>query len=174
MLAAGLAGLAVAVWAHYRGYRLAGFLCCAFTGLLVSPFSWTHHWVWVVPLLTWLAVTAWRRRSAAWWVAAAWWAVAAGAAAVFSRLVRLPWPGHPPGAGTMAASDLYVLAGLAVLAATGVQDGTPVQSRPAIAGRLRRYEGDYFRARTRGISLSMSEDSVGFGALTLSSSLSIM
>jgi alpha-1,2-mannosyltransferase len=121
VLAAGLAGLAVAVWAHYRGYRLAGFLCCAFTGLLVSPFSWTHHWVWVVPLLTWLAVTAWRRRSATWWVAAAWWATAAGAAAVFSGLVALPWPGHPPGAGPMAASDLYVLAGLAVLAATGVR-----------------------------------------------------
>jgi hypothetical protein len=96
-------------------------LCCAFTGLLVSPFSWTHHWVWVVPLLTWLAVTAWRRRSAVWWVAAAWWATAAGAAAVFSGLVPLPWPGHPPGAATMAASDLYVLAGLAVLAATAVR-----------------------------------------------------
>ncbi len=121
VLAAGLAGLAVAVWAHYRGYRLAGFLCCAFTGLLVSPFSWTHHWVWVVPLLTWLAVTAWRRRSAAWPTAAAWWAMTAGAAALFSGLVRLPWPGHPPGAGAMAASDLYVLAGLAVLAATGVR-----------------------------------------------------
>ncbi len=121
VLAAGLAGLAVAVWAHYRGFRLAGFLCCAFTGLLVSPFSWTHHWVWVVPLLTWLAVTAWRRRSAAWWTAAAWWATAAGAAALFSGFVPLPWPGHPPGAGTMAASDLYVLAGLAVLAATGVR-----------------------------------------------------
>ena len=120
VLAAGLAGLAVAVWAHYRGYRLAGFLCCAFTGLLVSPFSWTHHWVWVVPLLTWLAVTAWRRRSAA----GGWrrmGATAAAAAAVFSGLVPLPWPGHPPGAGTMAASDLYVLAGLAVLAATGVR-----------------------------------------------------
>jgi hypothetical protein len=47
--------------------------------------------------------------------------MAAGAAAVFSGLVSLPWPGHPPGAGTMAASDLYVLAGLALLAATGVR-----------------------------------------------------
>ena len=114
VLAAGLAGLAVAVWAHRRGYRLAGFLCCAFTGLLVSPFSWTHHWVWVVPLLVWLIATAWRRRTAAWWVAAA------GAAAVFSGLMPLPWPGHPADAGKMAASDLYVLAGLGVLAATGV------------------------------------------------------
>jgi alpha-1,2-mannosyltransferase len=113
-LVAGLAGLAVAVWAHRRGYRLAGFLCCAFTGLLVSPFSWTHHWVWVVPLLVWLIATAWRRRTAAWWM------LAAGAATLFSSLVPLPWPGHPADAGKMAASDLYVLAGLGVLAATGV------------------------------------------------------
>jgi alpha-1,2-mannosyltransferase len=114
VLAAGLAGLAVAVWAHRRGYRLAGFLCCAVTGLLVSPFSWTHHWVWVIPLLVWLTVTAWRRRSAARWAAAA------GAAAVFSGIVTLPWPGHPADPGRMAASDLYVLAGLAILVATGV------------------------------------------------------
>jgi alpha-1,2-mannosyltransferase len=114
VLAAGLAGLAVAVWAHRRGYRLAGFLCCAVTGLLVSPFSWTHHWVWAIPLLVWLTVTAWRRRSAARWAAAA------GAAAVFSGIVTLPWPGHPADAALMAASDLYVLAGLAILVATGV------------------------------------------------------
>jgi alpha-1,2-mannosyltransferase len=114
VLAAGLAGLAVAVWAHRRGYRLAGFLCCAVTGLLISPFSWTHHWVWVVPLLVWLTVTAWRRHSAARW------ALAAGAAAVFSGLVSLPWPGHPASAGRMAASDMYVLAGLGLLAATAV------------------------------------------------------
>ena len=40
----GLAGLAVAVWAHRRGCRVAG-RRCAVTGLLVSPISWTHHWV---------------------------------------------------------------------------------------------------------------------------------
>ena len=50
----------------------------------------------------------------------AWRAAAAGTAAVFSGVVPLPWPGHPADAGRMAASDLYVLAGLGVLAATGV------------------------------------------------------
>jgi alpha-1,2-mannosyltransferase len=103
VLLAGLAGMAVAVWAHRRGYRLAGFLCCALTGLLVSPVSWTHHWVWAVPLLVWLTVTAWRRRSAALLLAAA------AAAAIFSGFMPLPWPGHPANAGRMAASDLYVL-----------------------------------------------------------------
>ena len=39
VFAVGLTGLAVAVWAHRRGYRMAGFGCCAVTGLLVSPIS---------------------------------------------------------------------------------------------------------------------------------------
>ena len=113
MLVVGLAGLAIAVWAHRRGYRLAGFLCCAVTGLLVSPISWTHHWVWAVPLLVWLTAAAWRRRSLASLLAAA------TAGAVFSDYTPLPWPGHPAGVGRMAASDLYVLFGLAMLAVVG-------------------------------------------------------
>lgn len=64
-LLTGLAGIAIAAWAHRRGRRLAGVVCCAVTGLLVSPFSWTHHRVWAVPLLIGLATTAWRRRSRA-------------------------------------------------------------------------------------------------------------
>ena len=50
-LLTGLAGITVAAWAHRRGRRLTGVTCCAITGLLISPFSWTHHWVWAVPLL---------------------------------------------------------------------------------------------------------------------------
>ena len=114
VLVVGLAGLAVAVGAHRRGYRMAGLLCCAVTGLLVSPISWTHHWVWAVPLLVGLSAAAWRRRSAAWALAAA------AAAAVFSDYTPLPWPGHPADPARMVASDLYVLFGLAVLGAVGV------------------------------------------------------
>jgi hypothetical protein len=66
-----------------------------------------------------LTVTAWRRRSAVRWAAAAGTA-AAETAAVFSGFMPLPWPGHPADAALMAASDLYILAGLGVLAATGV------------------------------------------------------
>ena len=147
VLAAGLAGLAVAVWAHRRGYRLAGFLCCAFTGLLVSPFSWTHHWVWVVPLLVWLIATAWRRRTAAWW------ALAVGAAAVFSGLVPLPWPGHPADAGRMAASDLYVLAGLGLLAATAMALARPRgQSRSFVSSAVRATRTDEATSPRAGIT----------------------
>ncbi len=34
--------------------------------LLVSPTSWSHHWVWVAPALVVSAVSAWRARSAGW------------------------------------------------------------------------------------------------------------
>jgi alpha-1,2-mannosyltransferase len=43
-----------------------GVLACALTGLLVSPISWDHHWVWIVPGVAALVgygvrATGWRR-----------------------------------------------------------------------------------------------------------------
>lgn len=32
-------------------------------GLLISPISWTHHWVWVLPLVMWLVLGPMRRRT---------------------------------------------------------------------------------------------------------------
>ncbi|MDQ1744622.1 MAG: alpha,2-mannosyltransferase [Pseudonocardiales bacterium] len=54
----GVQGLTVAVWASRRGYELTGVMACGITGLLVSPVSWTFHWVWFVPLLVMLTVRA--------------------------------------------------------------------------------------------------------------------
>ncbi|MDX1886481.1 mannosyltransferase [Mycolicibacterium sp. 120270] len=34
--------------------RLGGILVVSLFGLLLSPISWTHHWVWVLPLMIWL------------------------------------------------------------------------------------------------------------------------
>jgi alpha-1,2-mannosyltransferase len=123
----GLAGITVAAWAHRRGRRLAGVTCCAITGLLISPFSWTHHWVWAVPLLVALAATAWRRRSAACGLAAV------TAAAVVSRRMPFSWPGHPPGLVGLLEGDLYVLCGLAVLAGTAL---ALIRERAQTARRL--------------------------------------
>ncbi len=47
----GLPGLEVAAWAHRRSRRLAGTVCCAITGLFISPIAWIRHWVRAVPLL---------------------------------------------------------------------------------------------------------------------------
>jgi alpha-1,2-mannosyltransferase len=58
------AGIALAAIACRRGLELAGIVICALTGLLVSPISWTHHWVWVVPGLT-LLLAGTRSASAA-------------------------------------------------------------------------------------------------------------
>ena len=40
-------------------------------GLLISPISWSHHWVWCLPVLMSVAVAAWRWRSTALGVAGA-------------------------------------------------------------------------------------------------------
>lgn len=34
--------------------RLGSILVVSLFGLLLSPISWTHHWVWLVPLMIWL------------------------------------------------------------------------------------------------------------------------
>lgn len=52
----GAFGLWLARRAHRRhGLEAWSLLCTAFTALLVSPISWTHHWVWCLPLLAVLA-----------------------------------------------------------------------------------------------------------------------
>jgi alpha-1,2-mannosyltransferase len=52
------AGLALAALAARRGGDLLGILVAAFTALLASPIAWTHHWVWVLPLLVYAWATA--------------------------------------------------------------------------------------------------------------------
>ncbi|MBE1533439.1 glycosyltransferase 87 family protein [Actinomadura algeriensis] len=46
-----LGGLALAAALARRGDRLAAIAVTGTTGLLVSPISWAHHWVWIVPAL---------------------------------------------------------------------------------------------------------------------------
>jgi alpha-1,2-mannosyltransferase len=41
-------GLGAATLLDRNGHRLLGIAACALTGVLVSPISWDHHWVWVL------------------------------------------------------------------------------------------------------------------------------
>jgi alpha-1,2-mannosyltransferase len=66
-----IGGLATAVRLHRLGQPVAGWLACALTGLLVSPISWDHHWVWVVPLLVYGVHLALTERTSLRWLAAA-------------------------------------------------------------------------------------------------------
>jgi hypothetical protein len=54
VLAVGVSGVVLAAWAHRTSSRLLAVLVCAATGLLVSPISWDHHMVWVIPVIGWL------------------------------------------------------------------------------------------------------------------------
>nr|WP_262387178.1 glycosyltransferase 87 family protein [Streptomyces sp. TRM49041] len=111
----GAAGLAVAVLAALRGDRPVAVVACATTALLVSPISWSHHWVWCVPTLILLAT---RVRPV--------WTVATGL--VFASF-SLWWVPHAPApirlelhqnGWQMLLSGLYTLLGLALLASFAV------------------------------------------------------
>ncbi|MCQ9370974.1 glycosyltransferase 87 family protein [Corynebacterium sp. 35RC1] len=56
-LACVLIVLAVAVWAiHLSGNMVLAMGFAGITACLISPFSWFHHWVWVIPIGVWLIV----------------------------------------------------------------------------------------------------------------------
>ncbi|MCV7154092.1 mannosyltransferase [Mycobacterium pyrenivorans] len=50
------AALALLAWRAVGGAddRLAAIVIVQLFGLLLSPISWTHHWVWLIPLMIWL------------------------------------------------------------------------------------------------------------------------
>ena len=81
VLLVGIVGLSTAVWAYRSSSHLLGVLVCAVTGLLVSPITWAHHLVWVVPIILWLALAhdrpaygrIWATLAAGWfWYAPIW------------------------------------------------------------------------------------------------------
>jgi alpha-1,2-mannosyltransferase len=64
------AGIAVAAVAYRRSSSMLGILVCAATGLLLSPISWLHHYVWIVPALSWLILGTDRPAKGEYWAAA--------------------------------------------------------------------------------------------------------
>src|ERR1700683_3690723 len=89
------------------GHAVPAILACALTGLLVSPISWDHHWVWIAPAVAvaaHYAITVMRAgahqtwwRAAARWPAIGFWALAAAIVAVYGALPHSLW-GLPTGA----------------------------------------------------------------------------
>jgi alpha-1,2-mannosyltransferase len=68
-VAASLLVLAVTIWSMRRvlgaGEPVLAIVCVALFGLTVSPVSWSHHWVWMLPAVLVTGVLAWRRRNVA-------------------------------------------------------------------------------------------------------------
>ncbi|MFG3494080.1 glycosyltransferase 87 family protein [Streptomyces sp. NPDC047928] len=123
----GFAGMVVAVRAALAGDRPVAVVACATTALLVSPISWSHHWVWCVPSLVLLAT----RLRPAWTV---------GAALVFASFA-LWWVPHAPApvrlelhqnGGQMLLSGLYTLLGLGLLAGFGVLGARARRTAPVV------------------------------------------
>ncbi len=135
----GVAGLTTAVLAARRGDEASGFARCGVTGLLISPVSWSHHWVLAVPALLFGCAAAWRSRSVP-----ALAALAAAAGAAWTGII-----GRMPNAARsnaelhlnplqLVAADAYVLAGLVAIAVFAGQELARARRRrsgfPAPAG----------------------------------------
>jgi alpha-1,2-mannosyltransferase len=118
-VAVAVAGLALAAAASRRGDEALGFSLCAVTGLLVSPISWTHHWVIAIPALLLAGVAVYRayrdRRGATAVLGTA--GIMTIAVIGWARLARdVPASGWLGLSGTaLAESVAYVLLGLFVL-----------------------------------------------------------
>ncbi|MEU8518172.1 glycosyltransferase 87 family protein [Streptomyces sp. NBC_01216] len=109
----GAAAMTLAVRAALRGDTAMAVVVCAVTALMISPISWSHHWVWCVPLLVLLVDRRARVRPD--------WAVPA-VALVFASFA-LWWVPHDPGrpeldqnAGQMLLSAVYPLTMTALFA----------------------------------------------------------
>lgn len=75
-------GLVVAARAALRSSVVLGLVVVEATEALASPVSWSHHYIWVVLLIAWLALAEDRPRAGPWlaaavavllWAAPAWW-----------------------------------------------------------------------------------------------------
>ncbi len=125
----GLAGLLLAARLSRRGLELAGIVTCALTGLLVSPVSWSHHWVWIGPILvalTELAVRAGKVVKLSPRLLASWLGVTAAGLTVLAVLaLYIAYPLHAaPGAPVLPAGLIWTVPSPAVQGShmTGYQE----------------------------------------------------
>jgi alpha-1,2-mannosyltransferase len=155
----GVLGLLAAAALDRAGHRPLGFAMTALTGLLVSPISWDHHWVWIALAAPVLACYGLAARGAARWAC---WGAAALVLAVFGAWATSLWgelsdPAgwdrgiiwFPPNSGgppahwhglQLVAGNGYVLTGLALFAALVVTAAvltrrSTLAGRPILAGR---------------------------------------
>jgi alpha-1,2-mannosyltransferase len=117
----GLAALAIAVVAWRRGHRVLGVAIVGMASDAVSPFSWSHHWVWLAPLLVHLGHRAFVVGSrwslvalGALWVTFAGWFVSVAGDTPETGLLSI----RPGGTWDIWLPAAYLLAFVTVLAAT--------------------------------------------------------
>lgn len=129
-LTIGVCGLAIAaLWAR-RGDWLSATAITGMTGLLVSPISWAHHWVWIVPALAVLLRDGCRKT-----------ALAGCAIFVLSPLWWTPHNGDPREYGLhllTPVANCYLIAGLYFLAHMAIRVRHEHDTRGASSVSMRR------------------------------------
>lgn len=119
-LAGCLLVLAAMWWAARRvlaaGEPILALVCVALFGLVVSPVSWSHHWVWMLPAVVVTAVVAYRHRAVVLGVLSV-----AGVALMMRSPIELLPEHHEAGAAwwRQLAGTSYVWWALAVIIAAG-------------------------------------------------------
>jgi alpha-1,2-mannosyltransferase len=85
----GLIALTALLKTARQGKTVTALALTACTELLVSPVSWSHHWVWASPVLICALVKGWRMRPKAGW---RYFAIASAVAAVFLSAPQVWFP----------------------------------------------------------------------------------
>jgi hypothetical protein len=126
-------GLVIAAGAYRRSSAVLGLLVVEATESLASPVSWSHHFIWMVLLVAWLALAEDRPRYGEWyalgvavllWAAPYWW-VPHGPSITFAGRGWL-----------IPVSDSFVVLFLVLIAGAGIRVLRSVAERPE--GLLRR------------------------------------
>ena len=127
VLTVGAVGLLVAAGAYRRSSAVLGLLVVEATESLASPVSWSHHFIWMVLLVAWLALADDRPRYGEWyalavavllWAAPYWWVPHGPAITYAGRGWLIP------------VSDCFVLLFVVVIAGAGVRVARSMAERP--------------------------------------------
>ncbi len=132
VVSVGVLGLLIAAGAYRRSSPVLGLLVVEATESLASPVSWSHHFIWMVLLVAWLALAEDRPRYGEWY-----------ALAVSVLLWAAPywWVPHGPevrfaGRGWLTpVGDAYVLVFIVLLVGAALRVGRSTLVRPLRLGR---------------------------------------
>jgi alpha-1,2-mannosyltransferase len=103
------AGIGVAVMAYRRSSAFLATSLCGATGLMLSPISWFHHYVWIVPALIWVMTGVDRPAHRVGWAVVA-----------VLPFVLVPPVQHSDGVVWYVRSNAYVIWTLAFVGLTGM------------------------------------------------------
>ncbi len=132
VVSVGVVGLLIAAGAYRRSSPVLGLLVVEATESLASPVSWSHHFIWTVLLVAWLALAEDRPRYGEWyalgtavllWAAPYWWVPHGPAVRFAGRGWLLP------------VGNADVLLFLVLLIGAAVRVGRSYVRQPARVGR---------------------------------------